>query len=66
MDFQKTGSIPQIADAELPTRWGLFRALGFERRRFGVGSPETAVALLLGRPQQGGAPCADSLSMYYR
>jgi GTP cyclohydrolase II len=52
MDFQKTGSIPQIADAELPTRWGLFRALGFERRRFGVGSPETAVALLLGRPQQ--------------
>jgi GTP cyclohydrolase II len=51
MDFHKTGSIQQIADAELPTRWGVFRALGFERRRFGAVPLETAVALVLGHPQ---------------
>jgi len=47
---QKTNSIRQIASTELPTRWGVFRALGFERRRLGRRSPETALVLVLGDP----------------
>jgi len=47
---EKTGSIRQIAATELPTRWGVFRALGFERGHSGQGSPETALVLVLGNP----------------
>jgi GTP cyclohydrolase II len=43
---QKT--IRQIAATELPTHWGAFRALGFERWRPGQRSPETALVLVLG------------------
>jgi GTP cyclohydrolase II len=43
---QKT--IRQIAATELPTHWGAFRALGFERCRPGQRSPETALVLVLG------------------
>jgi GTP cyclohydrolase II len=42
--------IRQIAATELPTRWGVFRALGFERRHPGQRSPETALVLVLGDP----------------
>jgi GTP cyclohydrolase II len=42
--------IRQIAATDLPTRWGVFRALGFERGRSGQGSPETALVLVLGNP----------------
>src|ERR1700722_5042563 len=42
--------IRQIAVTELPTRWGIFRAIGFERRNLSRRSPETAVVLVLGDP----------------
>jgi GTP cyclohydrolase II len=47
---QKANPIRQIAATELPTRWGVFRALGFERWSPGRRSPETAVVLVLGDP----------------
>ena len=47
---QKTNPIRQIAATELPTRWGVFRALGFERWLPGQRSPETALVLVLGDP----------------
>jgi GTP cyclohydrolase II len=47
---QKTNPIRQIAATELPTRWGVFRALGFERWHAGKRSPETALVLVLGDP----------------
>ena len=50
MKDQETGPIRQVAATELPTRWGLFRALGFERSSLGQRSPETAIVLVLGEP----------------
>jgi GTP cyclohydrolase II len=47
---QQTNLIRQIAATELPTRWGVFRALGFERWHSGKRSPETALTLVLGDP----------------
>ena len=47
---QKADPIRQIAATELPTRWGLFRALGFERWPTSQRSPETALVLVLGDP----------------
>jgi GTP cyclohydrolase II len=41
-----TSTTRQVADAELPTRWGQFRALGFERPT--QDNLETAVALIMG------------------
>ena len=41
-------SIRQVAATELPTRWGVFRALGFERWHTGPRSPESALVLILG------------------
>ena len=49
---QHVRRIRQVAATVLPTRWGAFRMLGFERQ----GSPgplETAVALVLGDPASG-------------
>jgi GTP cyclohydrolase II len=40
----------QIAASELPTRWGVFRALGFERFSPERRSRETALVLVLGDP----------------
>ena len=47
-ESQETGPIRQVAATELPTRWGVFRALGFERQSLGKHSPETAIVLVLG------------------
>jgi 3,4-dihydroxy 2-butanone 4-phosphate synthase/GTP cyclohydrolase II len=45
-DFREQGETRQLSNAKLPTRWGAFRALGFERR---LGQKvETAVALVMG------------------
>jgi GTP cyclohydrolase II len=49
---QKTNPIRQVAATELPTRWGIFRALGFERWRPCQRSLETALALVLGCPSR--------------
>jgi GTP cyclohydrolase II len=43
-------SIRQVATTELPTRWGVFQALGFERGHSGRRSPESALVLVLGDP----------------
>lgn len=40
----------QVAATELPTRWGVFRVLGFERQSLGQHSLETAIVLMLGQP----------------
>jgi GTP cyclohydrolase II len=47
MDLSVDGSITtQVASADLPTRWGQFRALGFERST--ADGLETAVTLIMG------------------
>ena len=43
--------IRQIAATDLPTHWGVFRALGFERSHPDQGSHETALVLVLGNPR---------------
>src|SRR2546423_8013442 len=43
------GTVRRVASARMPTRWGMFRALGFERDILnGVHRVETALALVLG------------------
>src|SRR5207247_2150799 len=43
------GTVRRVASARMPTRWGTFRALGFERDILnGVHRVETALALVLG------------------
>jgi GTP cyclohydrolase II len=50
----QTGVVWRIASTRLPTRWGMFEAIGFERdARAGGQSVETAVGLVLGDPRQG-------------
>src|SRR5260370_33810826 len=52
-ESQKTVPLRQVAATELPTRWGVFRALGFERQSQRQHSPETAIVLVLGEPSRG-------------
>src|SRR5438309_3283249 len=43
------GTVRRVASAQMPTRWGMFRAVGFERDILnGVHRVETALALVLG------------------
>ena len=43
------GTVRRVASTRMPTRWGMFRALGFERDILnGVHRVETALALVLG------------------
>ncbi len=44
-------TVTQVADADLPTKWGHFRALGFERTT--ASKVETAVALVMGDISKG-------------
>lgn len=48
--MRESHRIRQVAATELPTRWGAFRALGFERWQPGQPSPESALVLVLGNP----------------
>jgi len=48
--FSGRDRVQQVADTALPTGWGVFRALGFERPGSSQCPPETAVALILGDP----------------
>jgi GTP cyclohydrolase II len=48
----KTETLWRVADTELPTRWGIFRALGFELWRPGAACSDTAIALILGDPRK--------------
>ena len=52
-ESQETGPIRQVAATELPTRWGVFRALGFERQSQSQRSLETSIVLVLGEPSRG-------------
>jgi GTP cyclohydrolase II len=52
-ESQEIGPIRQVAATELPTRWGVFRALGFARQSQGQRPPETAIVLVVGEPSQG-------------
>ena len=48
------GQVRHVVSARMPTRWGLFRALGFEREILnGTRRIETALALVLGDPTEG-------------
>jgi GTP cyclohydrolase II len=50
----QAGALWRIASTRLPTKWGTFQAIGFERDVWtGDRSAETAVALVLGDVQQG-------------
>src|SRR5258708_23464778 len=45
----KIGTVRRVTSTQMPTRWGMFRALGFERDILnGVSRVETALALVLG------------------
>jgi GTP cyclohydrolase II len=46
-------SIRRVACTTLPTKWGAFRTIGFERPREGGGHAETAIALILNDPTHG-------------
>jgi GTP cyclohydrolase II len=50
----QTGALWRIASTRLPTKWGMFEAMGFERDGWTGGRPvETALALVLGDLRQG-------------
>src|SRR5467141_4800751 len=48
------GTVRRVASTRMPTRWGMFRAVGFERDILnGVHRVETALALVLGDVTKG-------------
>ena len=50
----KAGVLWRTASTHLPTKWGTFEAMGFERDAWAGGQiVETALALVLGDPRQG-------------
>jgi GTP cyclohydrolase II len=50
----QSGALLRIASTRLPTNWGIFEAMGFERELWTVGrTAETALALVLGDLFQG-------------
>jgi GTP cyclohydrolase II len=50
----QSGALLRIASTRLPTNWGMFEAIGFERELWTVGrTAETALALVLGDLYQG-------------
>jgi GTP cyclohydrolase II len=50
MERSGPGSLRQVAATALPTSWGAFSALGFERPDLSRGRLETAIVLILGNP----------------
>ena len=54
MKSPKTGTLWRITSARLPTKWGMFNAIGFERdASTGAGRVETALAIIMGDPAAG-------------
>lgn len=49
-EYGEPRAVQLVAATELPTRWGVFRALGFELQIQGRRPTETAIALVLGEP----------------
>jgi len=54
MSAAQTGTLWRIASTRMPTRWGMFEAIGFERDvSNGTRSVETALALVMGDVTEG-------------
>jgi GTP cyclohydrolase II len=54
MRAEQPAALWRIASARLPTKWGMFNAIGFERETStGVGRVETAIAIVMGDPAAG-------------
>jgi GTP cyclohydrolase II len=54
MKSPQTATLWRIASARLPTRWGMFNVLGFEREpSISSGRVETALAIVMGDPPVG-------------
>jgi 3,4-dihydroxy 2-butanone 4-phosphate synthase / GTP cyclohydrolase II len=50
----QVGEVRQVVSTRLPTKWGMFRTLGFEREILnGTRRIETALALVLGDLTEG-------------
>ena len=47
-------TLRRVASAQIPTRWGVFQTIGFERET--ASGNETALAIVLGDPGEDGAP----------
>jgi len=47
-------TLRRVASAQIPTRWGVFQTIGFERET--SNGIETALAIVLGAPGEDGAP----------
>ena len=57
MGATHVGSIRRVASTRLPTRWGVYTGLAFEREvSNGTRRIETALAIVLGDPAAGGPP----------
>src|SRR4051794_20998667 len=54
--YEQAGPVRRVLTTQMPTRWGVFQTIGFERE---VSNPtrrtETALALILGEPAEGDA-----------
>ena len=48
--MRMSGIVRLVASTVLPTKWGAFRMIGFERPPVGRGYAETAIALILDHP----------------
>jgi GTP cyclohydrolase II len=54
MSTVQTGTLWRIASARMPTKWGMFDAIGFERDvSNGTRRVETALAIVMGDPTEG-------------
>src|ERR1041384_7917698 len=50
----RTETVRRVASAQIPTRWGVFQTIGFERET--SNDTETALAIVLGDLKQSSAP----------
>src|SRR5215831_10795024 len=50
-------TLRKVASAQIPTKWGMFQTIGFERQTSnGSGQTETALAIVFGDPKQADTP----------
>src|SRR5215510_9631858 len=54
---ESTRTLRKVASAQIPTRWGVFQTIGFERKKWnGSRQIETALAIVFGDLKQNDAP----------
>ena len=57
MSPSAAATIRRVVSTRLPTRWGVFQTIGFERESWnGTNQSETALAIVFGDPRQAAAP----------